>query len=297
MRLPLLAALAAFLFGALVTPSADTQSLLFEEIDHGPCGCNCVCNDIVSDDPSGIKSDKHVCYDERLGPCRLPWGLPLLSFVSDYHRYGKMKPKDFLQKYWHIKDASIPNDKSKWNYPERDGFQMDTEGKPIRHLMEFQEGLLLDRFGPESGHFLGAADAPFAQRSLPPDALNTCRLKDLKKDPNSCIPKDHPWNYHVYRVIKPFRAFAGPAAPWFGQPGLGTQFEVGCVNYGDSHTVLPCWEHPPGKQYATKNCSILDLVKDDKVPAKIAFLERLPLGSIMTGPGMGDNCGFLTGNY
>ncbi len=36
----------------------------------------------------------------------------------------------------------------------------------------------------------------------------------------------YPYNYHVYRVLKPFEVLAGPIAPWFGQPGQGVQYKL-----------------------------------------------------------------------
>jgi len=42
-------------------------------------------------------------------------------------------------------------------------------------------------------------------RSLPPEALEK--------------------PYIQYEVVKPIEVNAGKAAPWFGQPGLGTQYE------------------------------------------------------------------------
>jgi hypothetical protein len=35
---------------------------------------------------------------------------------------------------------------------------------------------------------------------------------------------DHPFNYYVYEVTKSFVVGLGPIAPWFEQPGMGTQF-------------------------------------------------------------------------
>jgi hypothetical protein len=32
--------------------------------------------------------------------------------------------------------------------------------------------------------------------------------------------------YSVYEVVKPFKVQAGPAKPWFGQPGKGMQYEL-----------------------------------------------------------------------
>lgn len=67
-----------------------------------------------------------------------------------------------------------------------------------------------------TGSFISAAAAPYSQRALPPSNLAT----------NPDTP-DFPYNYHVYRVIKPLPVVGGPIAPWFGQPGLGAQFFTG----------------------------------------------------------------------
>lgn len=81
--------------------------------------------------------------------------------------------------------------------------------------MKLEKGFKVDRFGEETGSFMAAADASFNQRSLPPDALNVC------PDPNRpCKPKDHPWSYHVYEVVREFVVMGGPIAPAFEQPGM-----------------------------------------------------------------------------
>lgn len=90
--------------------------------------------------------------------------------------------------------------------------------------MDLAMNLLVDRFGLETGSFMGAADAPFAQRALPPDALHHCPKETEKpKDPaKKCNPKEHPYAYHVYRVNMTLRVFGGPVTSWFEQPGLVT---------------------------------------------------------------------------
>jgi hypothetical protein len=35
---------------------------------------------------------------------------------------------------------------------------------------------------------------------------------------------DYPFNYHLYKVIKPFTVHAGPAEPAFNQPGNCIQY-------------------------------------------------------------------------
>lgn len=100
------------------------------------------------------------------------------------------------------------------------------------------------------GTFLSTADTPYSQRSLPPSSL----------DNPTTGSSEYPSNYHVYRVLKDFTVEGGPIAPWFGQPGLGTQFDT---NHTGKVTYLL------EKQY----------------------LERVNLSSIIIGPGKGGSCG------
>lgn len=179
--------------------------------------CNCACQP-----PSMV----YLCNDRRLGPQIFPWQFPLLSFVSNYERFGQKTPKQFLAEYWD------PTKKDKngivvggWMYggENDDGFLRIPDPKNgvnatklFASPMTLPVGLKVDRFGSEYGTFIAAADAPFAQRSLPPDALNTC------KDATKCTPDEqaHPQAYHIYTVIKELPVCGGPAAPWFEQPGL-----------------------------------------------------------------------------
>lgn len=121
---------------------------------------------------------------------------------------GDLTPREFLDKWRDPKTGF-------WIYPPHDGFQLDTDGKPIKGNMTLKKGFKVDRFGYERGRYVSAADAPFAQRALPPDALNICT--DTSK---ICNPKDQPWAYHVYEVMRDFEVVGGPIAPAFEQPGL-----------------------------------------------------------------------------
>ncbi|MCJ1314212.1 hypothetical protein MMC25_007892 [Agyrium rufum] len=191
----------------------------------------------------------YVCGDKRLGPAILPSRLPLLSFVSNYDRFGGLAPAAFLDKWFN-------STKGSYRYPDADGFQVNTANEPIKGHMMLEVGAKVDRFGYETGKFVSAADAPYAQRSLPPSSLN------IRWDPSN--PKDasdHPWSYHVYTVKRQFKVVGGPIAPWFGQPGLGAQFYVG----------------EGGR-------SIKTLIAD-------GYLERVNMTRIKTGPGKGNRCG------
>jgi hypothetical protein len=150
-------------------------------------------------------STKYICGDARLGPVILPKKAPFSNMVYGYDRLGGLCPGEFLRK-WTFSNGS-------YNYPGHDtqGFQLSTTNLTIDGEETLVEGMLIDRFGGVHGMFLAPAYTPFAQRSLPPSALN-----DPEGGPTE--------NYHVYRVERNFTVLSGTTAAWFGQPGQGTQY-------------------------------------------------------------------------
>jgi hypothetical protein len=124
--------------------------------------------------------------------------------VYGYDRLGGLCPGEFLRKW------TFPSNGS-YHYPDVMGFQLSTTDKPIDGEETLVKGMLIDRFGGVHGMFLAPAYTPFAQRSLPPSALN-----DPMGGPTE--------NYHVYRVERNFTVLSGTIAGWFGQPGQGTQY-------------------------------------------------------------------------
>ncbi|KAL8710652.1 MAG: hypothetical protein Q9220_004876 [cf. Caloplaca sp. 1 TL-2023] len=190
---------------SLLTPT--TAILVNYETNFTAAACSCTgTNDTGS--PSGTP---YICRDPRLGPVQLPTVFPLLSFISDYDRFGGQQPGDFLKNWT---DARTGN----YRYPPQNGYQLDLQGKAIQGNMTLEVGTKVDRFGSEYGSFISAADAPYAQRALPPSNLDT-----------SPSAPEYPYNYHIYTVLKRLDILGGPIAPWFGQPGLGTQFYTGDV--------------------------------------------------------------------
>jgi len=67
-------------------------------------------------------------------------------------------------------------------------------------------GTLVDRYGFEGGTFVAPYGTSYGARAL---------------DYGSSSKP-----YHVYEVLQPLTVRAGPATPWFGQPGMGTQYEL-----------------------------------------------------------------------
>ncbi len=77
-------------------------------------------------------------------------------------------------------------------------------GEPVK--ITLQPGTRVDRYGSERGTFVASEGTPYKMRALP---------KGTDKQP-----------YNVYEVVKPIDALGGKTAPWFDEPGLGTQYEL-----------------------------------------------------------------------
>ena len=84
-------------------------------------------------------------------------------------------------------------------YPPNDGFL----GEAIDDVL--QPGTMVDRYGYPGGSYVAPVGTPAPMRALPPGTL------------------DKPYN--VYEVVEAVNVKSGPAAPWFGQTGLGTQYK------------------------------------------------------------------------
>ena len=102
------------------------------------------------------------------------------------------------------------------------------------------KGTHIDRFGTNDGKYFGIPGEPYIFRSLPwfgfgeynktsNDCYNPINMEaknkfnsfysqpDKSKNPN--------YDYHIYKVIKPFKVSKCAIAPAFGFPGGGTQFK------------------------------------------------------------------------
>jgi RHS repeat-associated protein len=66
-------------------------------------------------------------------------------------------------------------------------------------------GTRVDRYGYEGGTFVSPEGTPYEMRSLAPGS-------NLKP-------------YNIYDVVKPVEVSSGIVAPWFGEPGMGIQYE------------------------------------------------------------------------
>lgn len=147
--------------------------------------------------------------DRRLGPAALPQFGAVGIELSGYRRTGGLTVPAFLARFY---DPAVNAGAGGWIYPPADGYVVGATGQPIEWRQQLTPGVQIDRYGSEFGTFLAPAGSPYAWRSIPPQNLDAT-------PPAGC-------NYHDYKVIKPFDVYAGPVAPWFGQPGHGLQFQI-----------------------------------------------------------------------
>lgn len=162
------------------------------------------------------RNNAYVYGDARLGPVILPSCLSLTALIESsttYSRFGGLCPGEFLSTWTNY----APTGKVGWFfYSFADGFANNTAGSPIRGRMTLKPGVKVDRFGSVRGNFVAPAGSPYDQRALPPANM----------DYDSKDASQVPYNYHVYEVEKAVVVVGGPVAPWFGQPGLGMQFQL-----------------------------------------------------------------------
>jgi hypothetical protein len=143
--------------------------------------------------------------DARLGPALLPLIGTVGREVAGYRRTGGLGAAPFLAKYYNSGSGS-------WIYPPDNGYVTGPGGQPEEGQLQLFAGQDIDRFGSVFGSFLAPAGVPYSARSIPPQSLDSTPA-------GGC-------NYHDYQVTKSFTVDAGPIAPWFGQPGGGTQFQL-----------------------------------------------------------------------
>nr|WP_234712787.1 TNT domain-containing protein [Mycolicibacterium komanii] len=77
---------------------------------------------------------------------------------------------------------------------------------------ELSRGTVLDRFGHPGGTYLSPEGVPFAERALPPDSAFKPYYQYVVDDPSKLPPG--------------WRIEQSQAAPWFNQPGGGTQYRI-----------------------------------------------------------------------
>ncbi|KAF7290801.1 hypothetical protein MIND_01321100 [Mycena indigotica] len=228
----------------VAAPDSKTAAAAALSVSRSASGGFCTCAGTSYNASLVLTYD---CGDYRLGPTNLFPSLlqaatatqpdrvvpKLLRGALDYDRLGGLCPGEWLAKYTNATTGFFI-------YPDEDGFQLQAQVPPapvqmnpqtglpiepaaqsqlevpISGIQELERGMLLDRFGKETGQYLAPYGTPFSQRALPPASLN----------PPQGANATTRYDYHIYRVLKPFDVRSGPIAAWFDQPGQGTQYFV-----------------------------------------------------------------------
>ena len=128
-------------------------------------------------------------------------------------------------------------------------------GQEITKLL--YKGEHIDRFGKEDGFFFGVAGIPYIYRSLPwfgnykPN--NTNWNNNIKNNyyqfySEADINLNPEYDYHLFKVIRPFKIKSCTISPAFGYPGGGIQYRSDkrvkdLIKYGFIKEVP--WTHVP----------------------------------------------------
>lgn len=166
-------------------------------------------NHVVQNTPRDKCSAAYFRGNKLLGPARPPARGDVGAELAGYHRTGGMPARHFLATYY---DPAANSGAGGWIYPPDNGYVTGPGGQPEEAQLQLYVGQDIDRYGSEFGAFLGPAALPYSARSIPPQNLDGTPAAGC--------------NYHDYQVAKAFTVDAGPIAPWFGQPGGGTQFQL-----------------------------------------------------------------------
>ena len=198
MKFPLAAGAAALALLAMAGPAHAAPPPVPLRSPTAHTGCP-----LLNPPPTDEDLERYVCGDPRLGPADLPDEGPVAELLVGYERFGGLTPAEFLDRWWGPEG---------WKYPDHLGFEV-VDGEPATVSGTLPEGRMLDRFGSPWGTFLAPAGAPYSQRALPPDSLNTW----LDGPEN---------NYSCFEVTGELPVLSGPIAPHFEQPGGGEQVLV-----------------------------------------------------------------------
>ncbi|MCE9687211.1 glycohydrolase toxin TNT-related protein [Shewanella sp. AS16] len=165
----------------------------------------------ISQDPIGLLGGiNHYQY----APNHINWVDPLgLSCKED----AQMDAQPVGTPYkldangrWHDKTGKF----CAFSWPSHDGFATSF-GKALADSVTLAPGTKLDRYGgyfgangefKDTGRYFADEGIEFEKRALP--------------------PKSKAFSPHTFEVIESFDVLSGPIAPWFGEPGGGTQYFV-----------------------------------------------------------------------
>ncbi len=126
------------------------------------------------------------------------------ALLDGFDPFGGTSEPEWTARFVVPEDAELTPGTRRLLWPPQnefpDGFA-DPEGREPTRLAP---GTVVDSFGPTYSRVVYDPRTPFAERSLPIDYAAS--------------------GYRQWRVLKETPVWAGPVAPWFGQPGGGTQY-------------------------------------------------------------------------
>ena len=108
------------------------------------------------------------------------------------------KPTDLFDRNPNLARELNMNPDGSWNYPPNNGALGDEINLTLK------PGSYVDRFGSEGGKFVSPAGTSYGARALPPGSFNN--------------------DYFLYKINVPINVKASIVNPYFGNPGLGTQY-------------------------------------------------------------------------
>ncbi|QOV41779.1 TNT domain-containing protein [Streptomyces chromofuscus] len=215
MRVPRRIAGSAVLLLLLVGISPATAQAAAAETRNGVT-CPTQHRDTATTKAPSPQLEAYYGNDWRLGPKVLPRTGPIGRMLQGYRPEGPTSGYWFLGCYWQTNPQNDPQ-VGGWWFPDHNGFVL-RNGRPVKRSLTLRKGQLIDLFGRgDAGHFLAPKGTPFAKRAIPPSNLDEYNASDP------------PFNYHLYEVTEDFTVEAGPARPWFNQPGLGTQYYTSTI--------------------------------------------------------------------
>lgn len=115
------------------------------------------------------------------------------TYAPELETYARHKDVFDNPRYYNQETGEI-------NWPINNGFA----GEPTREIL--YPGIRIDRYGSDYGSFAAPENTGYEKRSLPPGTENS--------------------QYSVFEVTKPIDVDAGQTAPWFDEPGGGTQYKL-----------------------------------------------------------------------
>lgn len=168
-----------------------------------------IANAKVANTGVGVKGN--IWTGKAVAHGRSPWALQNTPKTTSVGKISKLevgnvtsqgnipnKPIDLYDRNPNFAREVNMNPDGSWKYPPNNGALGDEISTTLK------PGTYVDRFGSEGGTFVSPAGTDYGARSLPPGSYSRA--------------------YHIYRINMSVEVKASIIAPYFGNPGLGTQY-------------------------------------------------------------------------